>query len=324
MNRSFKKCFITGLSGSGGSYLADHILSKNKDIKIFGTYRSKKYYSILKKRHKNKIKFYKIDLTDSKELKKILKKINPDVIFNFASDANVRNSFIQPAKIINNNNSIVLNLLETLRLIKFKNLLIHCSTSEVYGNVPKQDQPITEKTKINPVNPYAVSKTFQDLLSQVYHKSYGLNIIITRMFSYMNPRRVNLFQTAFAKQIIEIEDNKRKFLYHGNLNSKRTIISTMDAMEAYWLTAKKGKIGEIYNICGSDTLRVGQFLKKLISKSKSKIITKVDKRLIRPVDIDLQIAECKKFKKHTGWKPKINIDESINQLINELRKKNEG
>ena len=54
------------------------------------------------------------------------------------------------------------------------------------------------------------------------------------------------------------------------------------------------------------------------------IITKIDKRLIRPVDIDLQIAECKKFKKHTGWKPKINIDESINQLINELRKKNEG
>ena len=91
-------------------------------------------------------------------------------------------------------------------------------------------------------------------------------------------------------------------------------------MEAYWLTAKKGKIGEIYNICGNDTLKVGQFLKKLISKSKSKIITKVDKNLIRPVDINLQIGECKKFKKHTGWKPKINIDESINQLLNELRK----
>lgn len=323
MNRSFKKCFITGLTGSGGSYLADYILSKNKDIKIFGTYRSKKYYSILKKKHKNRIKFYKIDLSKSNKLKKILKKINPDVIFNLASDADVRNSFIQPAKIINNNNSIVLNLLEALRQIKFKNLLIHCSTSEVYGNVPKKNQPITEKTRINPVNPYAVSKTFQDLLSQVYHKNYGLKIIITRMFSYMNPRRNNLFQTAFAKQILEIEDNKKKFLYHGNLSSRRTIISTLDAMEAYWLTATKGKIGEVYNICGSDTLTIGQFLKKLISKSTSKIITKLDKNLIRPVDIDLQLAECQKFKKHTGWKPKINIDESINQLINQLRKKNE-
>ena len=182
MTRVLNKCFITGLSGSGGSLLAEHILSKNKNIQIFGTYRSEKFYPYLKKKYSNRIQFFKINLKNFQKLKKIIKKINPDVIFNFASDADVRKSFTQPIQVISNNNSISLNLFEVLRQIKFTNLVIHCSTSEVYGNVPKKLQPISEQTKINPVNPYAVSKTFQDLLSQVYYQNYGLKIIINLDF----------------------------------------------------------------------------------------------------------------------------------------------
>ena len=212
MTRVLNKCFITGLSGSGGSLLAEHILSKNKNIQIFGTYKSKKFYPYLKKKYGKRIHFFKLNLKNFQKLKNIIKKINPDVIFNFASDADVRKSFNQPIQVITNNNSISINLLEALRQIKFNNLVIHCSTSEVYGNVPKKLQPISEKTKINPVNPYAVSKTFQDLLSQIYYQNYGLKLIITRMFSYMNARRDNLFQTAFAKQVLQIEKRKKNFV----------------------------------------------------------------------------------------------------------------
>ena len=77
---------------------------------------------------------------------------------------------------------------------------------------------------MKPVSPYAVSKAFQDLLSQLYHEVYGLNIIITRMFTYNNPRRLNLFQSAFASQIVEIEKGKKKILSHGNLNSIRSFL----------------------------------------------------------------------------------------------------
>ena len=81
-------------------------------------------------------------------------------------------------------------------------------------------------------SPYAVSKCFQDLLSQVYFKSYKIDIIITRMFSYTNSRRFTLFQSAFAKQIALIENNKIKYLKHGNLKSIRTFIDIDDAMNA--------------------------------------------------------------------------------------------
>ena len=92
-------------------------------------------------------------------------------------------------------------------------------------------------------------------------------------------------------------------------------------MEAYWLAAKKGKIGEIYNICGKEKISVGGFLKKLLSFSKKKIECKLDKNLVRPKDIDLQISDSKKFYQDTGWEPKKNLNLSILNLLNECRKK---
>ena len=320
MNRNFKKCLITGITGSGGSYLAEHIFKKNKKIKIFGLYRSKGYKNLLNKNTNNKISFYKLDLKNFYKLKKIVKKINPDVVFHIASNANVRASFDNPIEFTNNNNLITANLLESFRQLKQDPVIIICSTSEVYGVVTKKEIPIKENQRIAPVNPYAVSKAFQDLLSQVYFKSFKLKIIITRMFSYTNSRRNNLFQTAFANQIAKIEKGKAKELKHGNLESIRTFVDIEDAMEAYWLAAKKGKIGEIYNIGGNKIISVKQFLKELIKLSKCKIKYSVDKKLLRPQDVTLQIPNVKKFKKDTGWKPKITFQDSVKKLLHECRK----
>jgi GDP-4-dehydro-6-deoxy-D-mannose reductase len=319
MNRNFKKCLITGSTGSGGSYLVEHILKKNKRVKIFGLYRSKGYLDFLKNKYKKRISFFKIDLKKFSSLKKIIKNINPDLIFHMASNANVRESFDYPVECTSNNNLITINLLETIRQLKINPLTIICSTSEVYGAVKKKDIPINENQNIAPVNPYAVSKVFQDLISQVYYKSFGLKIIITRMFSYTNSRRLNLFQTAFANQIVGIEKGKIKLLKHGNLNSIRTFVDIDDAMEAYWLTAQKGKIGEIYNIGGNKIISVKKFLEELIKKTNSEIRCSVDKNLLRPQDVTLQIPDVKKFKAHTGWKPNVSFSDSVQKLLNYCR-----
>ena len=210
-------------------------------------------------------------------------------------------------------------MLEAIRELKLKSLIIICSTSEVYGNVPKSKLPINELQKIAPINPYAVTKTFQDLISQVYFKSFNLNIIITRMFSYTNARRRNLFQTSFARQIVDIEKGRLKLLKHGNLKSVRTFVDIEDAMQAYWLTAQKGIIGEIYNIGGNKVISVGKFLEILIKMSSKHIKCVPDKKLFRPKDISIQISDSSKFKKHTGWKPKINFKKSVDKLLNYCR-----
>ena len=144
------------------------------------------------------------------------------------------------------------------------------------------------------------------------------------MFSYINPKRTNLFQTSFADQIskLEIKNKKGGYLYHGNLKSIRTFISITDAMRAYWLVSKNGKLGEIYNIGGNSVVTVGRILKNLISRSKIKIKTKVDKSLIRPLDVTLQIPNSRKFIKDTKWKPKMKLNESLDDLLNYRRKIN--
>ena len=317
INRKFKKCLITGITGSGGSYLAEHILSKDSKIKIFGIYRSPGKKNLLKN---TRIKLFKGDLCNFDKTQKIIKKINPDIIFHLASTANVRESFDSPKKTIQNNNAITLNLLEIIRINKISPLIIICSTSEVYGKAGKKDIPIKETKNMSPVNPYSASKAFQDLVAQAYFKSYGLKIIITRMFSYTNARKNYLFQTSFAKQIIDIERGKKKILTHGNLNSVRNIIDINDAMEAYWLTAKRGRIGEIYNISGKKVISVGNYLKELKKLSNVKIKCKIDKRLLRPVDVSLQIADSRKFIRDTNWSPKISFKESIKKLLEDCRK----
>ena len=318
MTRKFKKILITGITGSGGSYLAEHIIKKNKNIKIFGFYRSKGFYNTLKKY--KQIKLEKIDLSNFKKLNKLIKRINPDVIFHMASNANVRESFDKPLNFIKNNNSITANLLESVRVNKLDPVILICSSSEVYGNVEKKLMPIKEDQKISPINPYAGTKAFQDIISQIYYKCFGLKIIITRMFSYTNARRPDLFQTSFARQISLIEKGMLVELKHGNLKSIRTFIDIEDAMEAYWVAATKGKIGQIYNIGGNKVISVENFLKCLISMTKKKIKTKLDTSLLRPKDINIQLVNSSKFFKDTGWKAKIKFNKSVENLLNECRK----
>ena len=314
MSRVFKNCFITGVTGSGGSYLAENIFLKDKRIKISGSYRSKGYYKLLKKNIKN-IRLYRLDLRKYNSIYRLLKKVKPDVIFHFASNADVRGSFDKPISFVENNNSITINLLEAARRLNLKSIIIICSSSEVYGDVSKKDIPLREDQKFNPVNPYAATKAFQDFISQIYYKCFKLNIIITRMFSYTNARRKNLFQTAFANQIIKIKNKKQKILSHGNLDSIRTFIDINDAMDAYWLAATKGRIGEIYNIGGDKIISVRNFLKKLCSIAKLKIKSRLNKELLRPKDVTLQITDSKKFRKHTGWRPKVKFEDSVKNLL---------
>ena len=183
-SRKFKRCFITGITGSAGSFLAEYILKKDPKIKIFGTYRNKNKLKYINKIKSNRLKLTNLNLLHYKKLKKFLIRSKPDLIYHFASDADVRKSFDLPHQVILNNNNITLNLLEAIREINFKPLIIICSTPEVYGNVENNNKPILETEKNEPQSPYAVSKCFQDLLSQVYFKSYKIKIIIKNVFLY--------------------------------------------------------------------------------------------------------------------------------------------
>lgn len=310
-----KKALITGINGSCASYLAEHLLSK-KDIEVHGLSR---WHTDRKNKNFDKIKIFECDLLDLGSVIRTLEQSRPDYIFHLASNANVKLSFNSPSSILNNNVNGTLNLLEALRILNLKPLLQFCGTSEVYGQVNKDEIPINENQRIDPINVYAISKLTQEKLVKSYYLSYGIPIVITRAFGYINPRRPDIFSSAFAKQIVDIERGLKKQITHGNLESIRTLLDVRDICEAYWIAANECEIGEAYNIGSETPVKVGDFLDLLISKSSKNIKTYEDPNLIRPVDVTLQIPNVSKFKNKTNFIPKYTLDQSTEFLLNHYR-----
>lgn len=317
MNKTtdIKTVLITGISGSGGSFLAEYIINNHPNVKVHGISRWHSVSIDNLENIRHKVTVHEADLMDMGSIIEVLQKVKPDAIFHLAAHANVRASFITPTAVISNNVLGTTNLFEAIRILKIKPIIQLCSTSEVYGQVDPKYVPITEDTPLNPTSPYAVSKTAQDLLGGSYFISFGLPIIRTRMFAYLNPRRSDLFASSFAKQVAWIEQGLQKELIHGNLDSVRTLIDVRDAMRAYWEAVVHCEPGEVYNIGGTTVMKVGEFLEKLITLSKVPIPTRMDENLLRPADVTLQIPSVKKFIKKTNWKPEYSFDESVSYLL---------
>lgn len=326
MNSDVKisRVLITGISGSGGSYLAEYIIDNHPEVEVHGISR---WHSTTTTDNlsaiRDKVTVHEADLMDFGSVLATLQDVKPDAIFHLAAHANVRASFITPNAVLSNNIIGTSNLFEAVRLARLDPIIQLCSTSEVYGQVDPKYVPIKEDTPIRPASPYAVSKVAQDLLGWTYFVSYGMRIIRTRMFAYLNPRRTDLFATSFAKQVAWIERGIGTELVHGNLDSVRTLIDVRDAMRAYWKAIVHCKPGEVYNIGGSTTVTVGQFLEHLIALSDVPIATRCDPHLLRPTDVTLQIPSVDKFVGETGWQPRYTFEESVAYLLDYWRGKAE-
>ena len=316
-----ERVLITGVSGSGGSYLADYILDNHPGVEVHGFTR---WHATTKSHVSPLVRMHEVDLNDISSIVRGLNQCWPQVIFHMASHANVRASFDTPLAVLQNNIMGTANLLECMRMGGAFNysakgaVFVMCSSSEVYGQVDPINVPIKENCPQIPSSAYAVSKQTQDSLSHAYYLSYGVKVIRTRMFSYFNPRRNDLFATSFARQAVEIERGDRKILRHGNLQSVRTMIDIRDACEAYWLAASCDP-GEAYNIGGETTLSVGDFLDTVKTYAKVPIQSEPDPKLMRPADVTLQIPDTTKFRSRTGWAPKYTFGQSIEHLMDYCR-----
>tara|TARA_Y100000310_G_scaffold345619_1_gene467384 strand:+ start:2699 stop:3670 length:972 start_codon:yes stop_codon:yes gene_type:complete len=317
------EALITGITGFVGSHLADFLLDQN--VKVSGICRWRSPQNNIK-HCIHKIRLYHADLLDLSSLLKCLDEERPAYIFHLAAQSYVPYSFNAPSITLETNCIGTCNLLEAIKILKERDgysPVIHiCSSSEVYGQVKREDVPIRESQPLNPASPYAVSKVCEDMLGLQYWLSYGLKTIRTRMFTHSGPRRGEFFVVSnFAKQIATIEAGKHEpVIYVGNLDSIRTFADVRDTVRAYWLLVKMCEHGEVYNIGGSTTMAVGEMLNKLIALSGRKDIEiKQDPDRLRPSDVTLQIPNTKKFKRKTGWEPKISFEQTLKDTLDYWR-----
>lgn len=327
-----KKALITGITGMVGSHLAD-FLYEQTDWDIYGVCRWRSPLDNVKHlldlaNKKERIFFEYADLNDEISLIKIIADVKPDYVFHLAAQSYPLTSFNAPIDTLNTNILGTCRLLEALKVVMesdaaYRPIIHVCASSEVFGRLPAEKKPemgIHEECSFHPASPYAISKVGTDLLGRYYAEAYGMMVVTTRMFTHTGPRRGDVFhESTFAKQIAMIEAGLIEPEVHvGNLKSLRTYADVRDAVRAYYMLVTKSPVaGEYYNIGGSYTCEVGETLETLISYSFRKYDIKVviDPERLRPIDADLQIPDCRKFKKHTGWEPQINFETTMHDLL---------
>jgi len=314
------KVLVTGIAGFVGSHLAGLLLKKGEEI--FGICLACESLENIREMKKDLHLSY-CDMTDFNQLSKVIRRINPDEIYHLAALSSVGKSFDQPKDTIEVNIRGTLYLLEILRNMRKKARVLIVGSSDMYGIVKPKDIPITEEKPLLPVSPYGVSKAVCDLLAFQYFKSYGVQTIRVRAFNHTGPRQMIGFVVPdFASQIAKIEAGiLPSVIKVGNLSSKRDISDVRDIVRGYQFLMKKGKVGEVYNICSGKAYSIQNVLKVLLSLSKKKIKVKINEKQNRPAEIPVLGGDNSKIKRATGWKPNIPIEKTLEDTLNFWRRR---
>ena len=327
------RALITGMTGMVGSHLADYLLA-NTDWDIHGMQRWRSpldniMHLMDRINHRDRVFVHYGDLNDMGSMIKVLRDVKPDYIFHLAAQSYPMTSFDMPIETLNTNILGTCRLLEAVRLEGQKPIIHVCASSEVFGRIPPDKKPadgINEDCPFHPASPYAISKIGTDMVGRYYAEAYDMTIMTTRMFTHTGPRRGDVFhESTFAKQVAMIEAGLiEPIVKVGNLESLRTYADVRDAVRAYHMLVTVNPIsGEYYNIGGTYTCKVGDTLNTLIEMSdrKDDIKVVVDPERLRPIDADLQVPDCRKFKNHTGWEPQIPFEQTMSDLLNYWRER---
>ena len=335
-----KKALIFGITGQDGSYLAELLLKKKylvhgvkRRSSSINTFRIDHIYQDPQVKSRNFFLHYG-DITDSTSVSKIIKSIRPDEIYNLAAQSHVAVSFEVPEYTANADALGALRILEAIKFHKLekKTKFYQAGTSEMYGKV--QETPQNEKTNFYPLSPYGVAKLYAHWITKNYREAYNIFGSNGILFNHESPRRGETFVTKkIVRALVRIKMGKQKKLFLGNLDSKRDWGHARDYVEAMWkilqqktpddfviATGKQHSIRQFVNLVAKKlNMHIvwrgkGLNEKGFDLKSKKNIIM-VDKNYLRPLDVNTLLGNAAKARKKLSWKPNMNINQLIEEMI---------
>ncbi len=299
------KILITGGAGFIGSNLADRLVELGHKVSIIDNLSAGNLKNLTK--IKKKIKFYKLDISKySVKLKKAFTGI--ECVYHFAGLADIVPSIKNPDKYFNSNVTGTLNVLKSIDKKSIKKLIYSASAS-CYG-LPKKF-PIKENSNIDTQYPYALTKFLGEKLIMHWEKVYNLPSVSLRFFNVYGPRsRTSGAYGAVFGVFLAQKLSDKPLTIVGNGKQTRDFIHVYDLVSALILSIKKTKNGEIYNLGGGKEVSVNKIAK--IIGGKKIFIPK------RPGEPDRTLADISKIKKSLNWKPKININDGVKDLIDKI------
>ena len=323
---------IIGVTGQDGAYLSKHLLQKG--YKVYGTARrssTDSYFRLDYLGISKDVEIIDFDLLESSNIQRTIKNIKPDEIYNLGAQSFVPTSFELPILTTDINALGVVRILDSILNIDKSIKFYQASTSEMFGKVTSTPQ--NELTRFYPRSPYAASKVFSHYITVNYRESYDLFACSGILFNHESPLRGEEFVTKkIARSLAQIKKGQLKQMLIGNVDVKRDWGYAGDYVDAMWrmLNAKTAKD---YVISSEKTHSVREFIDKttdflgmkcewqgegidtkLIDKSSSQIIVKVDKTFFRPAEVETLLGDASKAKTNLGWTPKVSFSELVQEM----------
>lgn len=345
-----KVALITGITGQDGSYLAELLIEKGYIVhgikRRASSFNTQRIDHIYQDRHQNDTRLFLHygDLTDSSNLIRILREVEPDEVYNLGAQSHVAVSFESPEYTADVDALGTLRLLEAIRFLGLekKTRFYQASTSELYGKV--LETPQTEKTPFHPRSPYGVAKLYAYWITVNYREAYGLYACNGILFNHESPRRGETFVTRkITRGMANIAQGLEQCLYMGNIDALRDWGHARDYVEMQWLMLQQD-VAKDYVIASGYQHSVRQFIELCANElgmrlewqgsgldetavvaeinsertpgvSVGQTIVRVDPNYFRPAEVDTLLGDPSLARKELGWEPKISVPEMVAEMI---------
>lgn len=312
-----KRALITGITGQDGSYLTELLLEKGYDV--FGIVRRSSSFNTERIDHlyqdphepNTRLRMFYGDLNDSSSLNTILRKTEPDEIYNLGAQSHVRVSFDVPEYTGEVSGLGAVRLLEAIRETGIRPRFYQASSSELFGKA--REQPQNETTPFHPRSPYACAKAYAYHITVNYRESYGLFACNGILFNHESERRGETFVSRkITRAATRIKLGLQEKLYLGNLDAQRDWGYAKDYVEAMWLMLQADEADD-YVIATGETHSVREFLDETFGYLDLdwKQHVETDPRYLRPAEVDLLLGDARKARRLLGWEPKVSFKELV-------------
>lgn len=345
-----KKALITGITGQDGSYLAEFLLEKGYEVhgikRRASSFNTQRVDHIYEDPHVENARFklHYGDLTDTSNLTRILKEVEPDEVYNLGAQSHVAVSFEAPEYTADVDAIGTLRLLEAIRFLGLekKTRFYQASTSELYGLV--QEIPQKETTPFYPRSPYAVAKMYAYWITVNYRESYGMYACNGILFNHESPRRGETFVTRkITRGVANIAQGLEDCLYLGNMDALRDWGHAKDYVRMQWMmlqqenpqdfviaTGKQISVREFVSLSAKEagvTLEFsGEGVDEIATVTSvdqelapkvevGDVIVRVDPRYFRPAEVETLLGDPAKAKKELGWVPEITVEEMCAEMV---------
>ncbi|PNE20250.1 NAD-dependent dehydratase [Mesotoga sp. Brook.08.YT.4.2.5.1] len=305
------KVLVTGAGGFIGSHLAEYLVKKGFEVKVFVRYNSKNSWGWLEESpYKDKMEVYTGDIRDFDSVKDAMKNI--DVVFHLAALIGIPYSYISPLAYIKTNIEGTYNVLQAARELKTQKV-IHTSTSEIYGTA--QYVPIDEKHPVNPQSPYAATKLGADQLALTFHRSFSLPVSVIRPFNTFGPRQS---ARAVIPTIISQLLAGKERIKLGNLEATRDMNYVLNTCEGFYQVGlNERSTGEVINLGSNREISIKDLAQLIAGLMNKELKIEIDDGRIRPdkSEVERLLCDSSKAKELTGWEPRYSLEEGLKETI---------